>query len=179
MNCCSTGLWYDGYVLSVLKPPLKRVLRVLRRTFQGQYLRVNLLRSLVSYLVRAVYLGQGCLFHVLLARHPRVSPIDCFTASQKTGVCLSPGLYGFVALIHIGRSCYLCFSFYKTYLSGSNNFCSMRFYLQKFLLFILLYRDPPSTTQVDLSVDRKWGPLILCLSSQRRGGRGIVSGQVP
>ena len=46
----------------------------------------------------------------------------------------------------------------------------MRFLLQNYLPFYLIYGDPPSTAQVDLSVDRKWGPLILCLSSQRRGG---------
>ena len=55
IKCCSKCFWYDGYVLSVLKPFLKRVLHVLRRTILGQYLRVNVLRSFV------VYLGQGCL----------------------------------------------------------------------------------------------------------------------
>ena len=55
MKCGSKCFWYDGYVLSVLKPFLKRVLHVLRRTILGQYLRVNVLRSFV------VYLGQGCL----------------------------------------------------------------------------------------------------------------------
>ena len=55
INCCSADLWYDGYVLSVPKPTLKRVLHVQRRTFLGQYLSFILLRSLVAFL------GQGCL----------------------------------------------------------------------------------------------------------------------
>ena len=52
------------------------------------------------------------------------APVDCYTVSQRTGVCLSPGLYGFVAWIHIGYSCYLCFRSYITSLSGHlDNFC--------------------------------------------------------
>ena len=103
---CSKCFWYDGYVLSVLKPFLKRVLHVVRCTILGQYLRVNVLRSFV------VYLGQGCLSgsRLSVSRTPCTAswcqpPIDCYTASQRTGVCLSPGLYGFVAWIHIGHSC--------------------------------------------------------------------------
>ena len=55
----------------------------------------------------------------------------------------------------------------------------MRFYLQNYLLFYLTYGDPLSTAQVDLSMDRKWGPLILCLSSQRRGRGGGAEESFP
>ena len=55
IKCCSKCFWYDGYVLSVLKPFFEAFLHVLRRTILGQYLRINVLRSFV------VFLGQGCL----------------------------------------------------------------------------------------------------------------------
>ena len=64
-------------------------------------------------------------------------------ASQRTGVCLSPGLYGFMAWIHFGHSCYLCFDYTKhTYQAQPDNFCFNEVLYAKLLAFYLTLRRP-------------------------------------
>ena len=74
IKCCSKCFWYDGYVLSVLKPFFEAFLHVLRRTILGHICALTFCAASWSFWVKAVFLGQGCLFHVLLAQHPSVSP---------------------------------------------------------------------------------------------------------